>query len=348
MAGLQSLATNVLTRPGTLRRMRPLLRGSACVFMLHRIADPALGIEGKRPEAIRGALELMRREGFRFVSLPELFEGLARGDAPGDAIAFTMDDGTEEQLRLAGPVFAEYGCPATLFLVTDYLDGRQWFWWHRVEHVMEETSHTTVDFDLGWERTRLTLGDRASRRRAADTFAMCLKRGPEERKEALIEALARSLDVVIPDKPPARYAPTTWDEVRRWEKAGLRFAPHSRTHRILSKLDATECRHEIAGSWARLREELGSPVPAFAYPNGQAADFGQREQEILAELGFVGAFAGRVAYAEAGPVGAHRLGRYGVPRLDFPEEPRRLAAILSGLRRWRDGARDGVRRVLGR
>lgn len=342
--GLRATVTDLLLRPGVLRRTRPLLRGAGCVFMVHRMADPDLGVDGKPAEALDRILSLARREGFRFLSLRELFRRLVEGPPLEGELAFSMDDGTEEQLRIAGPIFAKHGCPATLFLVTDFVDGKMWLWWHRIEHAFETSPRSQVELELGGERLRYGLDDLAARRRAADQFANRLKRLPEEEKEASIQELAVALDADLPDEPPARYRPLTWDDARTWEKSGIRFAPHTRTHRILSKLDESTCRAEIEGSWRRLQEELTTPDPVFAYPNGQPADFGAREQAMLAELGFEGAFAGRVDYAEAGPVVRDRLGRFGVPRLDLPEDLARIATTLSGIRRLRERGRAVVGR----
>lgn len=339
VSSLRATVTDLLLRPGVLRRMRPLLRGAGCVFMIHRMADPELGVDGKPAEALNRILSLARREGFRFISLRELFRRLVEGPPLAGEVAFTMDDGTEEQLRIAGPIFAEHGCPATLFLVTDFIDGKMWLWWHRIEHAFETSARAEVELEVGGQRLHYRLGDLAARRRAADHFANQIKRQPEEQKETSIRALAAALDAVVPDAAPVRYRPLTWDDARRWEKAGIHFAPHTCTHRILSKLDAASCRAEIEGSWQRLQEELSAPAPVFAYPNGQPGDFGAREQAILADLGFEGAFAGRVDYAEAGPVVRDKLGRFGVPRLDLPEDLARIATTLSGIRRLRERGR---------
>ncbi len=66
----------------------------------------------------------------------------------------------------------------------------------------------------------------------------------------------------------ASLALMTADEMRRWQDAGIEFAPHSQTHRDLTLLDDAELREEIAGSARDLEALLGVKARVFAYPYG--------------------------------------------------------------------------------
>jgi peptidoglycan/xylan/chitin deacetylase (PgdA/CDA1 family)/GT2 family glycosyltransferase len=60
----------------------------------------------------------------------------------------------------------------------------------------------------------------------------------------------------------------SWEEIRELERAGLRFAPHGRSHRAMEGLAADELAGEIGGAWSALRQELRHPVPVLAFPFG--------------------------------------------------------------------------------
>ncbi|MGE5276671.1 MAG: glycosyltransferase [Acidobacteriota bacterium] len=60
----------------------------------------------------------------------------------------------------------------------------------------------------------------------------------------------------------------SWEEIRGLERAGLRFAPHGRSHRAMEGLTGEELSDEIGGAWAALRRELTQPVPVLAFPFG--------------------------------------------------------------------------------
>ena len=66
----------------------------------------------------------------------------------------------------------------------------------------------------------------------------------------------------------------TWDDCRRMHAAGMTIGAHTRRHRRLTSLSASECDDELRGSKARIEEELNTPCMHFAAPWGvPGADF---------------------------------------------------------------------------
>jgi peptidoglycan/xylan/chitin deacetylase (PgdA/CDA1 family) len=64
----------------------------------------------------------------------------------------------------------------------------------------------------------------------------------------------------------------TWDDVRALAAAGVAIGSHTRHHRRLTQLGATEREVELAGSLAELRENVPGAVAVLAYPNGDHDD----------------------------------------------------------------------------
>src|SRR4029453_15656769 len=60
----------------------------------------------------------------------------------------------------------------------------------------------------------------------------------------------------------------SWEEIRALERAGLRFAPHGRSHRAMAGLPADELADEIKGAGTALRREVERPVPVLGFPFG--------------------------------------------------------------------------------
>jgi GT2 family glycosyltransferase/peptidoglycan/xylan/chitin deacetylase (PgdA/CDA1 family) len=60
----------------------------------------------------------------------------------------------------------------------------------------------------------------------------------------------------------------TREQIRYWAAQGIEFGAHSRTHRYLGRLSATELATEGRGSKDDLTDLLGSPIYSFAYPYG--------------------------------------------------------------------------------
>jgi peptidoglycan/xylan/chitin deacetylase (PgdA/CDA1 family) len=132
-----------------------------------------------------------------------------------------------------------------------------------------------------------------------------------------LNRLAEAADVSIPVAAPASFQPMDWDLARGLEDKGGRFAPHSMTHRILSKLTRQSVEKEIHGSWDCLKRELANPLKVFCYPTGRILDFGPREIELLKKDGFLGAAATLPGYVEPEKDPAGQLFR--LPRFELPD-----------------------------
>ena len=116
---------------------------------------------------------------------------------------------------------------------------------------------------------------------------------------------------------------------------GMTFGPHTVTHPVLSRATTDVATSEISESWARLREEVRTPVPVFCYPYGWWEDFGDREVDLLRRLGFLGALAAEAGYANALSFRNSADDRFRVPRFGFPDGLPHLIQYVSGVERFK-------------
>lgn len=72
-------------------------------------------------------------------------------------------------------------------------------------------------------------------------------------------------------------------DIRRLQRAGVRFGAHSRSHPRLTRLPDAALAEEVAGSKADLEALLDAPVEGFCYPSG---DFDARVRAAVAAAGF--------------------------------------------------------------
>jgi peptidoglycan/xylan/chitin deacetylase (PgdA/CDA1 family) len=85
---------------------------------MHRFADAGLGVRGASIAGLRDNLAFLRRHRIRVASLAELLSPEMADQRPrGPSVVFTVDDGYTDFARVAAPVFAEFDCPVTVFLV---------------------------------------------------------------------------------------------------------------------------------------------------------------------------------------------------------------------------------------
>lgn len=320
--------------PGVLSR--PLIRGRASIFMLHRFALPDLGVDGHDPAMLRQVLAVLRRERVRLAGLEELFDDMAAGRTwKGRVVAFTIDDGYLDQATVGADAFAAYDCPVTTFVTSGFLDRQLWFWWDRIEWIFHATRRSSVAFMLGDTPLRYEWADAAGRDRAQADFTGRCKVVPDAVKLAAIDALAAAAEVEVPTAAPAAYAPMSWDDLRRCEARGMRFGPHTVTHPVLAQTPDEQSRWELTESWRRLREEATNPSPIFCYPNGQLTDFGDRELATLRAIGVTGGVVGTIGYAAGADFRASARAPYLVPRFAYEQSVPAMMQIVNGLERMK-------------
>ena len=128
------------------------------IFMLHRISADDSGDNCHTPSYLCRCLRYLRDRHHTFVSVEDILAAL-RGEIelPKKSVAFTMDDGFYDQAALAAPVFIEFGCPVTIFLITGMLDGELWPWDDQVTYLLKEARTRSIEVDFAGHRLRYRL-----------------------------------------------------------------------------------------------------------------------------------------------------------------------------------------------
>jgi peptidoglycan/xylan/chitin deacetylase (PgdA/CDA1 family) len=287
---------------------------------------------------LRDYLGWLRSNRYRIVDLGKLVEDLRDGrPIPPRTLAFTVDDGYTDFRELAAPVFAEFDCPVTVFVTTGFIDGQQWFWWDKIEYALSRTRQSSCLVEKNDDESLSMVWDGpTSRRRAAMHVSEWLKYLPAATRDAKIGQLCAALEVELPDRPSAEYAPMTWSELRAMSNSAVTVGPHTVTHPILTMEGPAEVHREIAGSWTRLLEELPGALPIFCYPNGSSLDFGDREQRIIAEAGMQASLSTIPGYVSARKFRQREAGfPQPLPRLQLESDFERFAQVVSGIDRFK-------------
>jgi peptidoglycan/xylan/chitin deacetylase (PgdA/CDA1 family) len=290
------------------------------IFMLHRMQNSTSSNQSKSntsDEYLRQCLRYLTDNNYTFLSLQDLIIALSKKQTlPKKSVVFTMDDGFEDQVKIAAPIFLEFNCPVTVFLITGMLDNKLWPWDDQVAYLLKNTSEPALDITIGEENYHFELDSTQNRNKARRILRDAIKSVSFSELNNILERLESATKTRIPKTPPPEYIPMTWDLAREYEKRGIEFAPHSISHPILSKLDNETMKQEMLGSWRRVKEELVSPKPIFCYPTGRYSDFGWREVKVLQESGFIGAVSTIPAQVRTQLVNNYYL--YGLPRYALP------------------------------
>lgn len=308
-----------LHRLGGLSLLRQFRRGGVRILTYHAFS------ERFRPNLEQQCRHLKRH--YRPVPLRAVADSLHGGPPlPSLALSVTVDDGYRNFLVHGWPIFRQYGIPVTVYLVSDFIDGRIWLWWNRLQYGFLNTELNRVTVSMSGQDRVFTLLSEKERRDAAEEVIEHLKLLPNIERVRRIEEILGVLDVRTPWPPPAAFEPLSWDEVRQLESEGVEFGAHTRTHPILSTVeDPLALREEVEGSRERIAKETGSAVVHFSYPNGSINDAVVR---AVAGSGFLSAVTSRMGYnrTAGNPLLLERIPAD--PMLDLPYQ----TELISGFR----------------
>jgi peptidoglycan/xylan/chitin deacetylase (PgdA/CDA1 family) len=287
------------------------------VFMLHRMvhSDASASL---MPDHLHRCLQYLVDHDHSFVSLEQYVHARAtRQPLPERAVVFTMDDGYLDQAEIAAPIFQEFGCPLTFFVITGMLDGILWPWDAQLAWITRNSGKEILETAVTGHTLQLRLDNPASRRQARHRLLNAFREVNAEQVPAMLQQLARDAAVTLPEQAPEGFKPMNWDMARALEHQGIRFAPHSVTHTTLSKVSDDTSAKEILDAWKTLDTELENPLKLFCYPTGRPMDYSQREVRILSENGFLGAVTTIPGFAELENDKEYEL--YNLPRFALPD-----------------------------
>lgn len=286
--------------------------------MIHRTASETHQHTGITPDHLRNCLQYLTDNNYVFVSLEAFIHSLNnQTPLPEKAVVFTMDDGFIDQAEVAAPIFLEFNCPLTFFVITGLLDQKLWPWDAQVSWIIDNSKQPFLDITFADETLHIELGNADKRSKARKQVRNILKELDAGQIPEMLNQLAGVAQVSVPATPPADYQPLNWEQARELETRGVRFAPHSVTHSILSKLDREAAMREIKDSWQTMKQELNNPLPVFCYPTGRVLDFGPREIDFLKKEGFLAATSTEPGYVK--PDGNITEQMFRLPRFELPD-----------------------------
>ncbi len=298
---------------------RRLLPPAIPVFMLHRTADNRVVESDNYTQHLRRCLGHLRAHNYYLLSLQQLIQAYPDlRQLPAKSVVFTMDDGYADQAEVIAPVFAEFDCPLTFFVITGLLDQTLWPWDAQVSWLFEQTNPETMQSTPAVRQLGITERSSLDRTRLRRAVVTAMKSLPMNQLDATIQQLAEAAQLELPPTPPPAYRAMHWDDARKLEQQGIRFAPHSVSHRILSNMDTASMQHQVSESWRVLKSHLQSPLKLFCYPNGRASDFGEREISFLKNNGYLGAVSTTADQVRRRPHTPDAM--YRIPRLPLPAD----------------------------
>jgi peptidoglycan/xylan/chitin deacetylase (PgdA/CDA1 family) len=235
---------------------------------------------------------------FAIVSLRKLI-GRARNKKPiNNMVALTIDDGFDNFYQHAFPILKRETVPATVFLITDFIDRGRWHWPEKLYYLFTTIEPGGIQISFPQKRRVQIPNDHD--RRVALTFEMvnAFKGLSQAERNLKLNQLVSEIKFSLPETPPQKFRPLTWAKVKEMASDGIEFGPHTCSHPSLAKLSLKEAEKEITASRKRLEEEIGSSYNIFCYPFGKHEDFDHDIVALLRKQGYIAAVTGEYGFVD--------------------------------------------------
>jgi peptidoglycan/xylan/chitin deacetylase (PgdA/CDA1 family) len=269
-------------------------RNSVLILTYHRFSQQHHQFKTSSKE-FAAHLEYLKKHN-QVLSLNEIEKSLEKGEKlPPNSVAITIDDGYADAYEIAFPILKKFGFPATLFAITDFVEGKIWLWTDKMRYILLRTKNEIlrVEFE-SYDTIEKNLTDEIQRLELADRVNSVLKKLPNAEKEAKILEIVESLNVEIPEVPTAEFAALNWEMAQKIDAENVKIESHTVTHPILTNIDEKQLDFELQISKERLENKLNKTVETFCYPNGafnekvwQAVERNGYKSAVTTRYGFV-------------------------------------------------------------
>ena len=201
-------------------------------------------------------------------------------------LVLTFDDGYRDNYTHGFALAQELQVPITIFLVPNYIESGQNFWWFEGDHLVQhaQVGEACIEgktYHLNEPQERAALSQLVYNR--------SLSASSVAEREAFIRSVATALQVP-PDATATNEAilPLTWEQVREMAKSDLiSFGAHTMYHPVLNNLkDSLEIRYEISECREVLEQKLARSIHTFAYPLGRTEHVGDLSPLIAKQAGY--------------------------------------------------------------
>jgi peptidoglycan/xylan/chitin deacetylase (PgdA/CDA1 family) len=312
---------------------RQFLAGAGAILMFHRVRpDPGGAFRPNgtleiTPQFLDEILTSLKAAGIDIISMDDVHRRLMSGERGSRFVALTFDDGYRDNLEYAWPVLKRHQAPWTVYVPSDYAEGRGELWWVALELAIRDHSHIEVTID-GIDHVIDCDTDEAKQAAFLTVYRHLRSSTNEDEVRHIMRELsfANGIDLGA----LCREACMNWDELAFLAGDPLvTIGAHTVTHPILARLSGDRVRSELLDGARALAARLGRMPAHFAYPVGGADAAGPREFAAAAGAGFKTAVTTRpgVLFAE------HAQHLTALPRISVNgafQRMRYLDVLLSG------------------
>src|SRR5262252_4185469 len=146
---------NLLRITGAFAPFRWAHRRQALIVTYHRFSEREGGARISA-RAFAEQVEYLAAH-YTLVPLSRLAGCLRKQELPPRLAAITIDDGYRDAYEIAFPILRKHCAPATVFVVTEFVEGTTWLWTDKPRYLTASAARQSVDIEIGGRNLRLEL-----------------------------------------------------------------------------------------------------------------------------------------------------------------------------------------------
>ena len=241
------------------------------------------------------------------------------------SVVITFDDGYRDNYRYAYPILKKYGASATFYVVTDAIGNTHPLWTSELRDIVYRANqrHVTLN-SIGSQR--IDLSDERAKKQSIQTIGRVMRCAAKERRGEIVREMREKLSAESDGF--LDQVMMSWDELREMKRGGMCIGSHTMSHPLLPAISQQEAAIEIAGSKAKIEEELDAPAVHLSYPNpGEGVHVNEAVKNLVRHAGYLTA---RTSFKGSVGQDSDLLALRGVSTDNRCNHPALLAWMLNG------------------
>ncbi|MDO7253875.1 polysaccharide deacetylase family protein [Helicobacter cappadocius] len=278
------IKNTLINQISKIKFVQKIFKGKATILMLHRISPlnhqkiPANENMKVSPEFLEDFIIKAKSQGYRFISVDSMYEGLMNNTLEEKSLIVTIDDGYKDNLEFGYPIFKKHQIPFCIYVCTSFPENTHNMWWFALEDYLLKNNRVNLLGEF------LNISSKESKQEAFLKFREIIIANSNNYEDAT--GIMNQLGIFYDPRDYDRLA-LKYEEIRTLLKDELvTIGNHTHTHPIFSNLAQEEIIADIKKANSAFKTHLNHTPKHFAYPFGSRIEVKKEHFELLKILGF--------------------------------------------------------------
>ncbi len=193
-------------------------------------------------------------------------------------IIITFDDGYLDNFVNAFPILQKYNCPAIIYIVTSFLNNKNYPWWLKIWRIIEANEY------LIYDQKKIDITNKSSKIKTYSFLCEKIIMMKHFEQNLFLNKISKDLNNHTIGK--INEFLSTDDLINLSKNELIEIGCHTHYHQNLKILNEKELNDEINKSKLILEQILGKEVNHFSIPYGTNKRFSKKSIELLKKFNF--------------------------------------------------------------